>query len=157
MEEQNRSHTQQNKFIQNQNHEARVEKDWNQQHPPCPSSSQQNKMQHTQVSINKSNTIPRHTCSVLQPCLTLCDHGLLPTNLSMGFSRQEYWSGCNALLQGIFWTQGWNLCFLRLLHCRTIVYPCPPGKSIRRHIIVKMLTTKVKRKMPIIARERKHQ
>ena len=28
--------------------------------------------------------------------------------LSMGFSRQEYWSGCHFLLQGIFPTPGWN-------------------------------------------------
>ena len=28
--------------------------------------------------------------------------------LSMGFSRQEYWSGCPAFLQGIFPTQGLN-------------------------------------------------
>ena len=28
--------------------------------------------------------------------------------LSMGFSRQEHWSGCHVLLQGIFPTQGWN-------------------------------------------------
>ena len=28
--------------------------------------------------------------------------------LSMGFSRQEHWSGCHALLQGIFQTQGSN-------------------------------------------------
>ena len=32
--------------------------------------------------------------------------------LSMGFPRQEYWSGCPFLLQGIFLTQGWNLCLL---------------------------------------------
>ena len=32
--------------------------------------------------------------------------------LSMGFSRQEYWSRCHALLQGIFSTQGLNLCLL---------------------------------------------
>ena len=34
--------------------------------------------------------------------------------LSMGFSRQGYWSGCHALLQGIFPTQGWDprLCLL---------------------------------------------
>ena len=30
--------------------------------------------------------------------------------LSMGCSRQEYWSGCHALLQGIFPTQGSNPC-----------------------------------------------
>ena len=29
--------------------------------------------------------------------------------LSMGFSRQEYWSGCHFLLQGIFQTEGLNL------------------------------------------------
>ena len=29
--------------------------------------------------------------------------------LSMEFSRQEYWSGCHYLLQGIFPTQGSNL------------------------------------------------
>ena len=34
---------------------------------------------------------------------------------SMGFSRQEYW-GCHALLQGIFLTQGLNMCLLHLLH-----------------------------------------
>ena len=35
--------------------------------------------------------------------------------LSMGFSRQEYWSGSHALLQGILLTPGWNL-HLCLLH-----------------------------------------
>ena len=36
--------------------------------------------------------------------------------LSMGFSRQEYWSGFHFLLQGIFLTQGSNPCLLPLLH-----------------------------------------
>ena len=36
--------------------------------------------------------------------------------LSMGLSRQEYWSGLHALLQGIFLTQGLNWCLLCLLH-----------------------------------------
>ena len=31
--------------------------------------------------------------------------------LSRGFSGQEYWSGCHFLFQGIFQTQGSNLCF----------------------------------------------
>ena len=39
---------------------------------------------------------------------------------SMGFSRQEYWSGLPFLLQGIFLTQGSNL---GLLHCRQTLYP----------------------------------
>ena len=38
--------------------------------------------------------------------------------LSMGFSRQEYWSGCSSLLHGIFPTQGSNP---RLLCCRQIL------------------------------------
>ena len=40
--------------------------------------------------------------------------------LSTGFLRQGYWSGCHALLQGIFLTHGLNL---RLLCCRWILYP----------------------------------
>ena len=32
--------------------------------------------------------------------------------LSMRFSRQEYWSGCHALLQGISPTQGLNVCLM---------------------------------------------
>ena len=39
--------------------------------------------------------------------------------LSMGFPRQEYWSGLPFLLQGIFPTQGLNPC---LLHCKQILY-----------------------------------
>ena len=39
--------------------------------------------------------------------------------LSMGFSRQEYWSGFHSLLQGIFPTQESNP---GLLHCRQILY-----------------------------------
>ena len=35
--------------------------------------------------------------------------------LSMGFSRQIYWSGCHSLLQGIFLTQGSNPEYLALL------------------------------------------
>ena len=38
--------------------------------------------------------------------------------LSTEFSRQEY-LGCHSLRQGIFLTQGLNLC---LLHCRRILY-----------------------------------
>ena len=39
----------------------------------------------------------------------------LQAPLPMGFSRQEYWTGCHFLLQDIFLTQGSNL---QLLHCR---------------------------------------
>ena len=47
----------------------------------------------------------------LQSCPILCDPidtVPLQAPLSMGFSRQEYWSGLHALLQGIFLSQGLN-------------------------------------------------
>ena len=42
---------------------------------------------------------------------------------SMEFSRQECWSGSHSLLQGIFPTQGSNLCLISILHCRQVLYP----------------------------------
>ena len=53
-------------------------------------------------------------------------------SLSMGFSRQEHWSGLPFLLQGIFPTQGLNPCLLCLLHWQLGSLPVvPPGKSVR--------------------------
>ena len=46
--------------------------------------------------------------------------------LSLGFSRQEYWSGCHALLQGIFLTQGSNP---GLLHGRQSLHSVSPQGS----------------------------
>ena len=49
--------------------------------------------------------------------------------LSTGFSRQEHWSGCHALLQGILPTQGLNPHLSRLLHWQLGSLPLvPPGK-----------------------------
>ena len=42
--------------------------------------------------------------------------------VSVGFSRQEYWSGLHVLLQEIFPTQGSNLHLLQLLPCRLVLY-----------------------------------
>ena len=51
--------------------------------------------------------------------------------LSMGFSKQEYWSGCHALLQGIFLTQGSDLRLLCLLHWQEgSLSLMPPGKPL---------------------------
>ena len=44
--------------------------------------------------------------------LQLCPTLALQAPLSMGFSRQQYWSGLHFLLQGIFPTQGSNPCLL---------------------------------------------
>ena len=46
--------------------------------------------------------------------------------LSIGFPRQEYWSGLPFLLQVIFPSWGFNPHFLRLLHWQALV---SPGKS----------------------------
>ena len=52
--------------------------------------------------------------------------------LSMGFSRQEYWSGCHFLFQWIFPTQGSNPCLLGLLNWQAGSLPLePPGKPRR--------------------------
>ena len=60
---------------------------------------------------------------VTQSCLTLChlmNCVACQTPLSLEFSRQEYWSGCYFLLQGIFPIQGLNqglLCCKQILYC----------------------------------------
>ena len=46
--------------------------------------------------------------------------------LSMEFSRQEYWVGWHALLQGIFPTLGSNMHLLRLLHQQVGSLPLAP-------------------------------
>ena len=50
--------------------------------------------------------------------------------LSMGFYRQEYWSGLHTLLQGMFLIQGSNPHLLCLLHWQTGSLPLVPhGKT----------------------------
>ena len=54
------------------------------------------------------------------------------TPLSMGFCKQEYWSGLPCPPLEIFPTQGSNLHFLGLLHCQAnSLPPAPLGKSLR--------------------------
>ena len=54
----------------------------------------------------------------------LSPFGLLPARLLCPWDcpGKNTGVGCHALLQGIFWTQGWSLCLLYLLHCRLILY-----------------------------------
>ena len=58
---------------------------------------------------------------VAQSCPTLCSTWTVVYQAppSMGFSRQEYWSGCRVLLQGILLTQGSNP---GLPHCGQTLY-----------------------------------
>ena len=62
----------------------------------------------------------------LLSCPTLCDpmDFSLPAPYDHGIlqARILEW-GCRAFLQGIFPTQRSNLCLLRLLRCRRILYP----------------------------------
>ena len=48
----------------------------------------------------------------------------------MGFSRQEYWVGCHALLQGIFLTWGSNMYLLHLPWQVGSLPLAPPGKPL---------------------------
>ena len=50
--------------------------------------------------------------------------------LSMGFSRQEYWSGLPCPFQGIFPTRGSNP---GLLHCRQTLYRLSHHTTVQKH------------------------
>ena len=68
----------------------------------------------------------------LQSCQTLCDPWTVAHQapLSMGFSRQEYWSGLPCPSPGDLPTQGSNPCLVRLLHWQAGSLPLvPPGKT----------------------------
>ena len=52
-----------------------------------------------------------------------------PAHLSVGFPRQEYWSECHALLQGIFLTQESDQHLLWLLNAGSFLITEPLGKS----------------------------
>ena len=65
-------------------------------------------------------------------------------SLSLGFSRHEYWSELSCPLQGIFPTQGSNLCLLCLLNCKQILLPlCHQGSPMCGHILPKIYVATV--------------
>ena len=53
--------------------------------------------------------------------------------LSLGSSRQEYWSGCHALFQGLFQTQGSNP---GLPHCGQVLYCLSHQGSLKKNIFM---------------------
>ena len=57
------------------------------------------------------------------------------TPLSMGFSRQEYWSGLPFPSPGTFPKQGLNPCFPRLLHWQAGSLPLAPNLSHKAQIV----------------------
>ena len=80
----------------------------------------------------------------LQLCLTLCDpmDWFCQASLSMGFSRQEYWSGLPCPPSGDLPTQGSKPRLLPLLHHRQILY-CWASREDQnkktRYILVQLL------------------
>ena len=52
--------------------------------------------------------------------------------LSMGFSRQECWSGLHFLLQGMLLTQGSKPLLLWLLYCRQVLYLLSDQRKVWR-------------------------
>ena len=69
------------------------------------------------------------THSFAQSYLTLWLHGLQPTKLlcPRNFSGKSTGTGCHFLCQGIFPTQGWNLCLLHLLYWWVVFSPLRLG------------------------------
>ena len=79
------------------------------------------------ISLSKCNYVLSH----FQLLVTLWTIAHLAPR-SMGFSRQEYWSGLPCLLQWIFLTQGLNSHLLCLLHWQAGSLPLElPGKPIK--------------------------
>ena len=77
-----------------------------------------------------TSSSPSVCAKLLQTCLTLCTPSTVTRQvpLSVGFSRQEYWSGLPCCLL-IFLTQGSNPRLLCLLHWQVDSLPlAPPGK-----------------------------
>ena len=70
------------------------------------------------------------SCLVAQLCPTLCDpvDCSSPGSSSLGFPRQEYWSGSPFPCDGIFLTQGLNL---GPLHCRQFLYHRSHQQSLK--------------------------
>ena len=86
---------------------------------------------HTQALLSLRARVLSHF-SCVQLCATLWPRAHVDqVPLSMGFSRQPYWRGSQALLQGIFPTQGSNPRLLQLLHWQAGYSPlAPPGKPL---------------------------
>ena len=75
--------------------------------------------------------LSRFSCILLFTVLWNIAH---KSPLSIGFAKQEYWSGLNAFLQGIFLIQGSNPFLQCLLHRQVASLPLvPAGKPKESH------------------------
>ena len=60
-------------------------------------------------------------------------------SLQRNFSGKNTGAGCHALLQGIFQTQGLNLCLLHLLRCWWILYHCTAWEFVFLEVVIAQL------------------
>ena len=94
---------------------------------------------HIRAAFSFSQEVALHVCQLASVVSDSATPWTVASQaaLSMGFSRQDYWSGCHALLQGIFPAPGSDSHLLCLLHRQTASLPlAPPGKprkSLYRH------------------------
>ena len=78
------------------------------------------------LSHRESHVILKHTCSVVQSCLTLCnpmDCVAHQAPLSMGLSRQEYWSGLSVPSPNLRHTKSSN---------KNLVWKKPPATILQK-------------------------
>ena len=90
---------------------------------------------HTQKHTRELETSWQCVCASksLQLCSTLCDPWIVAcqVSLSIGFYRQEYWSGLPCLLPGYLPRPGSEPTSLNPLHCQGDALPlAPPGKPL---------------------------
>ena len=71
--------------------------------------------------------------SILSDSFATLRYYSLPGSSVHGFSRQEYWSICHFLLQGISSTQGLHLRLLSLLYWQADSLPLTHGGSPHEH------------------------
>ena len=86
----------------------------------------------------KQQAFPACVCQVASVVSdSLWFYGLQPTRLLCPWDSpgKDTGVGCHFLLQGIFPTQGSNLCLLRLLHYRWILYHSATGEAHRLSLV----------------------
>ena len=59
-------------------------------------------------NLQNSKLVTFNAGCVRVSCSAVSGSATRQAPLSIGFSRQEYWGGCQVLLQGIFQTRGWT-------------------------------------------------
>ena len=85
----------------------------------------------TQTEKFRMTVMKSHACSVVCKSLWTPWTVAHQAPLSMGFPRQEYWSGLPFPPPGgVFLTQEWNLHLLRLLRCLWILYHWATRESL---------------------------